>query len=116
MTSLRLPSAVAAVLAAAALVLLPPPAPASAADTADCSTYRSARTPSRLTLECGSPGPEFPYMKQEVERTTSFMTPALQKVHSCGELTQRQSFLYFEARDRCKAVAHYLAVHGDFRH
>ncbi|MCC2275285.1 hypothetical protein AB0A70_34200 [Streptomyces morookaense] len=105
------------VVAAALVVLAPPaPTPASAADTADCSTYHSSRTPSKLTLECGSPGPEFPYMKQEVERTTPFMTPALQKVHSCGEITQRQSFLYFEARDKCKAVAHYLAVHGDFRH
>lgn len=115
MTTLRLPAAAAAVLAAAALVVLAPPAPASA-DTADCHTYRSARTQSRLTLECGSPGPEFPYMKQEVEHTTSFMTPALQKVHSCGELTQRQSFLFSEARDKCRAVAHYLAVNGEFRH
>ncbi|MEV5508169.1 hypothetical protein [Streptomyces orinoci] len=42
------------------------------------------------------------------------MTPALQKRHSCGELTQREAFLHFEARDRCPATAHYLTVNGDF--
>ncbi len=108
-----LPAKAGAALATAALLVLAAPA-VSHAESADCRVSRSAAAPSKLTVTCGSPGPEFPILKQEVERVTRFMTPALQKRHSCGELTQREAFLHFEARDRCPATAHYLTVNGDF--
>ncbi|MFI9723990.1 hypothetical protein ACIHFE_30810 [Streptomyces sp. NPDC052396] len=108
-----LPATAGSVLATAALLVLGTPA-VSHADSADCHILRSATAPSKLTVTCGVPGPDFPIMKQEVERTTRFVTPALRNLHGCGDLTQRHAFLHFEARDRCPATAHYLTVNGDF--